>query len=323
MSRYLWWLLSVLVFVRPWPAWAQPSPGPGISRQLTTLRMLWVQRVPLLEPTHRHVRYGPDPANYVNFWKAKGTDPTPVLIQIHGGGWRGGRAMERIPANYFVDRGISVVSVEYRLMRGRENLLPVPVHDAARAVQFVRAHAAAWGIDPQRVALTGGSAGGCTSLWLAYHDDLADPEAADPIARQSTKPTCVVAYVPQTAIDAPLVRAWVGDEILKHPMIWQAVGAESPEDVLQGYERYRELAREFSPYYHVDANDPPVFLEAWGSVQVPARDVGHGIHHPVLCLKLKEKCDEVGAECHVLLRAHRSDGYFSAAREFIERKLHP
>ncbi len=313
-------LIAVMASCFAVPAWGQMESG-SLSRRLAELRILWAQRKRLVQPTLRHVRYGPDPANYVNFWKAPGKEPTPVLIHIHGGGWRGGRAMEQIAEDYYLNRGISVVSVEYRLMRGQKNLLPVPVHDAARAVQFVRSKAAEWGIDPTRVALTGGSAGGCTSLWLAYHDDLADPDSPDPVARQSTKPTCAAVFAPQTAIDAPLVREWVGDAIVQHPMVWQAVGASSPEDVLANYEKYRDIAREFSPYYHVDKADPPVFMEAFGSVHVPAFDVGHGIHHPVLCWKLKQKADEVGAECHVLLRARRQDGYFSAMREFIEQKL--
>ena len=65
-----------------------------------------------------------------------------------------------------------------------------PMHDTARALQFLRSMAAEWRIDTTRIGAAGGSAGACTALWLAYHDDLADPAGPDPVARESTRLTC-------------------------------------------------------------------------------------------------------------------------------------
>jgi acetyl esterase/lipase len=59
--------------------------------------------------------------------------------------------------------------------------------DCARAIQYARYHAKEFNIDPKRVAATGSSAGGMTSLWLAFHGDLADPKNADPVLRESTR----------------------------------------------------------------------------------------------------------------------------------------
>ena len=59
----------------------------------------------------------------------------------------------------------------------REGVSPpvmAPMHDAARAVQFIRSKTAEWRIDPEQLAVAGRSAGGCTSLWLDFHDDLAE-----------------------------------------------------------------------------------------------------------------------------------------------------
>ncbi len=74
------------------------------------------------------------------------------------------------------------------------------MHDAARAVQFLRSKAAEWRLDPQRFGAYGISAGATTSLWLAYHDDLADAGGADPIARLSTRLQVAVGLV---AADLP------------------------------------------------------------------------------------------------------------------------
>jgi len=70
--------------------------------------------------------------------------------------------------------GISVVAITYRL--SDTALAPAQFHDSARAVQFIRSRAKDWNLDPKPIAATGGSAGAGLSLWLGFHDDLADPQ---------------------------------------------------------------------------------------------------------------------------------------------------
>ena len=85
----------------------------------------------------------------------------------------------------FLDQGVSYAAINYRLTGVAP--LPAPVHDAARAIQFLRAQAEKWNINADRIALTGGSAGACTSMWILLHDDLADPQAKDPVLQQSAR----------------------------------------------------------------------------------------------------------------------------------------
>ena len=85
----------------------------------------------------------------------------------------------------FLDKGISVVAINYRYVKNGvedkvEPPVKAPLEDAARALQFVRSKAAEWNIDKKRIGATGGSAGGCSSLWLAFHDDMADPKSKRP-----------------------------------------------------------------------------------------------------------------------------------------------
>ncbi|MGQ9580623.1 MAG: alpha/beta hydrolase, partial [Armatimonadota bacterium] len=61
------------------------------------------------------------------------------------------------------------------------------LRDAARAIQFVRANATKFNIDPKRIACFGSSAGAGTSLWLAAHPDMADPKSDDPVLRESSR----------------------------------------------------------------------------------------------------------------------------------------
>ena len=100
----------------------------------------------VLPPTSAEVSYGAHEMNVLDFWKAEGEGPRPLLIYIHGGGWVGGDKSKSGPGiKAFLDKGISVAAVNYRL--SGEAPLPAPVHDAARAVQFLRSKAAEWNID--------------------------------------------------------------------------------------------------------------------------------------------------------------------------------
>jgi len=281
-----------------------------------------------IEATLRDVRYGPHERNVLNFWKAASDRPTPVVVLIHGGGWTTGAKTERFDRQNidvwsgipYLEAGISVVSINYRLTP--QHPLPAPVHDAARAVQFVRHKAAEWGLDKTRLAVAGGSAGGATSLWLVYHDDLADPDSDDPVARESTKPTCAAVEAPQTCIDPILCKEWVGEKILQHRMIPYSVGAKNAGELLKNYDKYKSTFREFSAYFHVDKDDPPVLLYGFGTTQYPAPNVGIAIHSPILCWKLKEKADQVGAECDFVLRSTRSKRFYNKTLvEFVKSKL--
>ncbi|MFA6543362.1 MAG: alpha/beta hydrolase, partial [Limisphaerales bacterium] len=149
---------------------------------------------PSLPPTQADVPYGTHPKQVLHFWKAESATPTPLLFFIHGGGWQAGDRMSGLAGILpnILKAGISVVSVEYRFIAEAtadkvEPPVKGPLHDAARALQFVRSKAAEWNIDKQRIGASGGSAGACSSLWLAFHPDLADPKSGDPVARESTR----------------------------------------------------------------------------------------------------------------------------------------
>ena len=273
-----------------------------------------------LKPTHAEVPYGPHAMNVLDFWRAKGTGPRPLLVYIHGGGWIKGdkkRGAETIEP--FLKQGISYAAINYRLTG--EASLPAPVHDAARAIQFLRAQAQAWSIDTTRVALTGGSAGACTSMWLLLHDDLANPDSADSVRRQSTRVCAAAARNGQTSIDPKVVEGWVGPNILKHRMIHMSVGEKTIEEALKHYEHHRALYFEFSPINHLDGDDPPLFLTYGNNMKVPSTSAGHGIHHPILGVKMKEKANRLGHECHLVIDGVSKSDQYANATEFLVSKL--
>jgi acetyl esterase/lipase len=292
----------------------------SVSFLLFTGPLCAAEEAKQLPPTHAEVSYGPHSRNVLDFWKADGAGPRPLLIYIHGGGWTGGDKKQDT-AHYqpFLDKGISCAAVNYRLTP--EFPLPAPVRDAARAIQFLRTKAADWNIDTKHIALTGGSAGACTSMWLLLHDDLADPAASDPVLRESTRVCAAAVSAGQTSIDPKVIEEWLGPNVLKHRMINMAVGEPTIEGALKNYEKHKPLYVEFSPYNHVDGKDPPLFMTYPGDMTLPSKDAGHGIHHPIYGVKLKEKSDSVGHECHLVISGVWKSEKYRDANDFLISKL--
>lgn len=256
----------------------------------------------------------------LNFWQAAGDGPRPLLVFIHGGGWTNSAKPDTADGfAAYLRRGISVAAINYRY--STQAPLPAPVHDAARALQFIRSKAKEWNIDKERVALTGSSAGGCTSLWLAFHDDLADPAANDPVARESTRVIAAAVSVAQASIDPKVIEGWLGPNVLCHRMIWLSVGEPDMASALRNYEQHRQTYHEFSPYNHYTAGDPPVLMTYNRPMTLPSVDGNHGIHHPVYGMKLKEKAEQFGNEFHILVNEGPSFSEYESMEEFLLAKL--
>ena len=194
------------------------------------------------EATRAGVAYGSHERQVLDFYQAKSDQPTPLLFFIHGGGWTGGDKSGRTGASVkpFLNAGISVVSINYRYawqaqLAGIEPPVKAPLHDAARALQFVRSKAKEWNIDKERIAASGGSAGACSSLWLAFHDDLADPKAADLVSRESTRLWCAAVNGAQTSLDS--------ERSLRRTRLWFH-GPEGPENTRRPLRRFPGCARE-------------------------------------------------------------------------------
>jgi len=274
------------------------------------------QAPPVIKPTLADVPYDDHKMTVIDFWKAEGEGPRPLHVYIHGGGWIGGdKKSGWKDAKTWLDKGISYASVNYRLTG--EAPLPAPVHDAARAIQFIKSKAEEWNIQKDNIVLSGGSAGACTSMWILCHDDLADPESEDPVERESTRVQGAAVSGGQTSIDPRQIEPWLGPMVLQHKMINMAVGEETIEGALKNYDKHAELYREFSAYNHVSKDDPPLLMTYGNNMKVPSENAGHGIHHPVYGVKMKEKCDEVGMECHLLISGVSTSGKYPGKNDFI------
>jgi len=252
------------------------------------------------KPTLSDISYGEHERHILDFWKAESSTPAPLVFVIHGGGWSSGekeRVQRFADVGRLLDAGISVVAINYRLMKHIEGsgIMPpvkVPMFDAARALQFVRSKAKEWNIDKQRIGAAGGSAGACTGLWLAYHNDLADPHSKDPVARESTRLYCAAVIGAQTSLDPRQMKDWTPNSTYGG----HAFGKAGFEKFLAERESILHWINEYSPYALVSSDDPPVYLEyssppAIGQIQ---KDPTHSANFGLM---LKEHCEEVGIDC--------------------------
>lgn len=255
-------------------------------------------------PDLANVPYGPHERNVLDLWKAKSEQPTPLVVFIHGGGFRGGSKEGLSPGllRGCLEARISVMAINYRL--SPEVSFPAHYLDCARAIQFARAKAKEWNIDSERVAATGGSAGAGTSLWIGFHDDMADPRSADPVLRQSTRLTGLAVLGAQSTYDPRVIREWVGGRAHEHPALQGFYGLTSDDlDSPKAHKLYEAAA----PIRYLTKGDPPViafYNEPKGPLPADARP-GQGIHHINFGLKLKEKMDPLGIECTI---RHQDDG---------------
>jgi acetyl esterase/lipase len=145
------------------------------------------------------------------------------------------------------DGWLSVVSVEYRFSDVAPH--PAQVDDCVRAIQFVRHNAAKWNIDPERIGVTGGSAGAHLSLWVALHDDAADAGSDDPVVRHSSRVACAVSFA------GPTDWSLLGEIEHKHPAYRQLLGSEpgTPADEMDAHAKL-----DVSPISFVSKDDPPI-----------------------------------------------------------------
>jgi len=165
--------------------------------------------------------------------------PAPLLVFIHGGGWKGGKRQDYLV--YLVDfarKGYITATVSYRF--GRDSLYPACVGDITDAVQWFNKHAHVYGYDSDRIALIGGSAGGHLSMLAAYGWKNPHPETDS--AKHRIKAVVdiygPVDFTTEYARTNPLVTNFIGHSFKEAP----------------------QLYKEASPLQYLDKDDPPTLI---------------------------------------------------------------
>lgn len=162
--------------------------------------------------------------------------PSPLLVFIHGGGWKGGK-----PADYhyycvkFAALGYTVATISYRF--SQEAKFPAALEDVNDALRWLRGHSEQYRFDPDRIALIGGSAGGHLSMLAGYTWSEMGADGKSPIK------AVVNLYGP-----ADLTT----DFAKGNPLVTNFIGAS--------YEEAKEKYEAASPQFQLDAEDPPTLV---------------------------------------------------------------
>ncbi|MGV3724139.1 MAG: alpha/beta hydrolase fold domain-containing protein, partial [Actinomycetota bacterium] len=262
--------------------------------------------LPPMKPTQANVRYGPHERNVLDFYQAKSDKPTPVHLYIHGGGWVNGDKHGMGNPTPYLNAGISVVAINYRYTTQAGDVKPpvkAPLDDAARALQFVRSKAKEWNLDKQRICASGGSAGACSSLWLAFHPDIADPKSADPVARESTRLWSAAVTGAQTTLDPQQMKEWTPNSSYGGHAFGFAGDPQKKlsafSQFLAGREQILPWIAEYSPYALVSKDDPPVYLY-YSTPPALGQNEKDPTHTSNFGVKLQEHCREFGVGCQLV-----------------------
>lgn len=222
-------------------------------------------RTALLIPLHpadmqliRDVHYGPAPRHRLDIWRTSTTPKgAPVIFYLHGGAWTFGdkREQGRPMLHEFVRRGWVVVASNYRL--APRDPWPAQIEDATRALGWIKKSIAAYGGDPERVVVAGGSAGGhlASLLALSGRDPRWRPSDGDPVSDWRVR----------GALSFYGVLEMTGDE-----EYWAGLGGGirrllEGRVVQQPYEGNELVYRSMSPYEWVDRTAPPFFVVQGGN----------------------------------------------------------
>lgn len=273
------------------------------------------QRAPRPAPTFANVAYGEHPNQVLDFWQAEVGNSGPLVIYIHGGGFSGGSkdTVGAAKIDAYLEKGIHVASVEYRFIKHAK--LPAAHDDAVRAIQFIRSKARDWKINKRKIGAWGGSAGAQLVAYLAWHDDMADPDSEDPIARESTRLAAVAPLNGQSTMD---LNWWI-DNI---------PGYDEPHRSIDEYTDLTGIALkavvdEISIINHISEDDPPTYMRynMKPDDQVPddeRRANGWKIHHVNFGIAMDEKLRSAGVESTLSYPPlEKLEGYYENEIEFF------
>jgi len=205
-------------------------------------------------------------------WKA--SDQRPAIVFFFGGGWIGGKPSQFQPqSEYFATRGMVGIRVEYRVIPKGDSGPPVVCcQDAKSAMRWVRAHAAELGIDPERIAAAGGSAGGhlaAFSSMVAGNDDPSDDLTISP------KGNALVLFNP--VFDNGPDGGW-------------------------GASRIGDRYKEFSPAHNITSNTPPMVVLLGDKDQLISTNVLE---------RFKANMTKAGVRCDPHVYAGQPHGFFN------------
>jgi acetyl esterase/lipase len=196
-----------------------------------------------------YVRIG-DKALQLDLYQPDGVANAPLLVWVHGGAWEAG-SKSPMPATALVEHGYAIASVDFRPASAA--VFPGQVHDLKAAIRFLRATAATYGYDAERIGILGASSGAHLAVLVATTHGSAELEGTlGEHGDESSAVQAIVSYFGASNLTTILAQSTPFGVGIRTPALKRLLGALPEENVT--------LARLASPVFHVDANDPPLLL---------------------------------------------------------------
>lgn len=263
------------------------------------------------------IQYGPHAQHKVKIQFDQTGPPRALNIHFHGGGFTSGRPGFGSLAGQLRGSGMSLAGATYRFIKDGATKLEIQ-EDGARVVQFLRLHADEYNIDPDRISVSGYSAGGVIAAWVALHDDLADAASSDPVLRESSRVSACWLYKSQVhplyLADWIRYTSWDTASLASGIVAYanQRLGGDQfaqpfePSDFTTDAKYAAALEayqRESFAFYQATADDPPVaFLEnGTDDISTYLRKIlpqrwGNLLHSPALMIPLQRRLEAVGVD---------------------------
>lgn len=178
--------------------------------------------------------------------------PMPAVIWIHGGGWSLGSHKNNV-VRWLTSFGYFTASVEYRLTD--EAKWPAQIEDCKLAVRWLRANAAKYHVDPEKIGVWGSSAGGHLAVCLGTMGDQSQFEGKGGYGGVSSKVQAVVDFcgpVDFTQGSAGIQKSLIKPPATDAPVLLDLIGA--------GFQEKPDIWKQASPICYVNAGDPPFLI---------------------------------------------------------------
>jgi acetyl esterase/lipase len=203
-------------------------------------------------PPRRDIEYAQagDQALTLDLYLPKSPNGPPLVVWVHGGAWRAGSKKD-MPLGRLVEQGYAVASVDYRLSPVAP--FPAQVHDLKAAIRFLRAKAIDYGCNAQRIAIAGGSAGGhlAALVGVTNGDKALEGDVGD-YDNESSDVQAIVSFYGMSDLMTILSQSTPHGLKVRVPALQLFLGGQPAEKP--------DLARQASPFFHVDENAPPLLL---------------------------------------------------------------
>lgn len=239
------------------------------------------------------------------------SNPTGLLIYIHGGGFTGGdkdvlydRADLQETTRTLLSNNMAVATINYRLLTENDNEgVLKSLNDSRRALQYIRSRNQDLNIDKENIVLAGGSAGAGTSLWIAVNDDMSDHSNTDSVLHESTRVKGIAITQTQSSYD--IEDRWINDVFIDFNTTFDDIfSVQSEARLLQFYgvsslEEYHTL--EIDAYRDqvdmldfLSSDDPEIWAESVSTPVVAPTTSGIANHHAFHVREIKERADALG-----------------------------